>query len=273
MNNPPRPLTNSGHQAFAAVAFGAIIGAASLFAPQAQAQAQASDVIFTIDQSLVAGGQNIPYAIEVRLTDTAPTRVGFDVVAELNHLQAALPRILALDLDDTCRAHLSLAMTEIRATDDAISLSGAIAAQLFECQPLNAARQDRGASIYDQTLTLAITTSATIRDECVFLRVDAADVEPAHQREGKQQDHEAEALEKARELVATVADVLAKIPICPKLPPELDALDAQFDEGGTREVGDGELTAFMTGEIDVSTSSIIALLIALQARGVLPPQP
>lgn len=232
-----------------------------------------ADVRFSVEQSVQVDDQDIPYSATVHLTESAPTQVGFEIDADLSGLQTALPGLLSLSLDETCRARLGLAMTQVLAKGDALTVAGGARVELFECQPLLADRSDRGAGIYDQALDVSLTASAQLRDECLFLRVDKAevDLDKTSLLADRVPELDEEALEKARALVETATAILARLPICPRLPPEMVALDTQIDTGGTREIANGTLGAFVRGRIDVSASSIIALLNALQDRGVVPP--
>ncbi|MEY8839683.1 hypothetical protein AB9K41_11710, partial [Cribrihabitans sp. XS_ASV171] len=77
-----------------------------------------------------------------------------------------------------------------------------------------------------------------------------------------------------RNLLLSLAEaVLARNPICPRLPAAIASLDPDFTDGGTVEIGDGGAGVALTGSVDVSTATIIDMLNSLQARGTLPPRP
>ncbi|MCA0873875.1 hypothetical protein LCL97_23840 [Seohaeicola saemankumensis] len=214
----------------------------------------------------------IPYSARITLSEVGPSRVGFQTHADLRHFQAALPEMLSLDLNQTCRAHLELGMERVSARLDALDLSGRISAALYECEGLRTDPATRGSAIYQQGLTLELTAAAVLEDQCLFMRVDQVALTPDRPT-AVDLDLEEEVLERARAVSEAAAEILSRVPICPDFPPELQALDARLQKGGTKDIGAGYLGAYLEGHIDVSPAAIVALLNALQHRGVLPPRP
>jgi len=236
------------------------------------APAAARDVSFSVNSTLKTETNEIPYSAQITLSDAGASRVGFHSRADLRQFQAVLPEMLSLDLNQTCRAHLELGMEQVRARNDALDLSGRISAALYECEGLRTDPATRGAAIYQQGLTLELTAAAVLEDQCLFIRVDQVALTPDRPT-AIDLDLEQEVLERARALAGAAAEILSRVPICPDFPPELRALDAKLQKGGTEDIGSGHLGAYLEGHIDVSPSAIVALLNALQHRGVLPPRP
>jgi hypothetical protein len=83
-----------------------------------------------------------------------------------------------------------------------------------------------------------------------------------------------EDLQAVRVILLEVAGrFLEERPLCPELPPELASLDPVYESGGPREIEDGGLGLYLSGSIDVSTTTILDILRVLQSEGIIPGPP
>jgi hypothetical protein len=164
-------------------------------------------------------------------------------------------------------------LTELaaEAEGDVVSVTGLIDAQFFECERTSETGFQRGAPTDKLQLEFSASASGRLREKCItFELVDLA-VNPLQHVEDRALTEDLEAV---RVIFLEVAGrFLEERPLCPELPPELASLDPVYESGGPREIGDGGLGVYVSGSIDVTTTTILEILRVLQSEEVIPGPP
>lgn len=242
---------------------------ALLAAPGATEQ----QVDFTIADTLTLRETELPYTIDLVLSVAAATRIGVDAVLDLRDVQASIPeRVAEQAVVDNCGLQVEIDNLTVTGDADAILLDGAATVRLFECTRTDDRTFRRGAEKNVFNANLSTAASVELRDNCVFFQIrDLTLTAPDTLR---QQVLEDDTLDNVKELMlAALAIVLGETPLCPELPAELASLDPIYDSGGPREIGDGGVGVAMRGSIDVSTSTLLDVLAALQELELIPGPP
>lgn len=234
--------------------------------------AHAQEVHFTVDEVLPLENKEVPYLLEVTLRVASPTRVGVDAVLDLRDLQAMLEDDLSEEvLVDVCGNRTVLDDVEVKTLDDVVALKGQLQSQLFECRRTGEVGWQREGEKDRLALGFSARASAAVVDNCAVFELVDLSLEPQG-RDGPSEEDED--LQAARILLLEAVNVLLRRrPLCPELPPELASLDPAYDAGGPTELGDGGLGVYLVGSIDVSTTTIVGILGALQSKGILPGPP
>lgn len=230
--------------------------------------AAADPVAFKISQNFSARGLSVPYTLYLRLTEVAQSRMGIDAFIDLRQLQRKLPRLLSQVLDETCKHKYAVAITETRAQGDAITVSGQFQAKFYTCDDKDPKVHYRGVLLLGQNVNFTAKASANVSRQCIRLRLLDVQLDPkgflggAADLFGLTEKAQTLILEKGEE-------VLAKHPICPKMPPELAMLDPYFNAGGIREIDAGGIGAALHGSVDTSSETMLSLLSLMQEKGLI----
>ncbi|WP_146346269.1 hypothetical protein [Falsiphaeobacter marinintestinus] len=218
-------------------------------------------------------GADVPYDLRFRLTEVALTRIGVEALLDLQALQTAIVQAYDGDtLIDVCNSKIRLTGVTIKAQDEDVSVEAGMSAEFFDCAREGLRVADRGEQLFAQDVSISATASARIEEQCVQFELDDARVKltGALEPTADQQEY----LDQARNVfLAAVHAGLDKHPICIDLPPQLASLRPSYDDGGTRELGQGGVGVYFLGSVEVSTAAILDVLQVLQSNGVLPPRP
>ncbi|MFC3612143.1 hypothetical protein ACFORG_00100 [Lutimaribacter marinistellae] len=229
--------------------------------------AAAQDAAFRIAQSFEAKGHRIPYTLYLKLSPASPTRMNADAFIDLRNLQRNLPGLLSQVIDETCKHRYAVAIADTRAAGRSVTVSGQLQAKFWTCNDKDPATHYRGLLLLAQNVDFTATASARVRRNCVELQLTDVQIDP-----GGLLGSVADLFgltERARQIILEKgAEVLARNPICPKLPPDLAVLSPRFVSGGTQEIGDGGIGATLGGSVDTSAATMIALLQAMKRRGL-----
>lgn len=250
-------------------AFTACVLATSFFG----ATAFGNEVDLNFAQRVSVFGSQVPYQLDVTLTETDATRIGINAILNVSDVQQAVST--ALDgyvIEDTCNLYAKVAEADIVAADDVFQIVGVLKADLFSCDRQGLKPVDRGDLILSQTAGIDLKAGIVVRNNCVAFRLSEFDIalRGAIELTEEQRSH-ADAL--GDFVLAAVQTILERQALCPELPAELASLAPRYDAGGTAEIGDGGAAVFLTGSVDVSTRTILSIMKVLQNAGVLPPEP
>ena len=233
----------------------------------------AEQVDFKISETLNAGDFELPYTLDMELNAVAPTRVSVDALLDLRDIQTILPERLADSaLIDNCGVQVKLDDLSILASDNVITLESLLGVKRFDCGRVSQQDFRRGNELGAFSAILSADVSVELKDNCAYLKIpDLTLASPEATRDGLLKEN---TLSEAKSfLLAAIDLVLSETPLCPELPEELASLDPSYDTGGPREIDDGGLGVSLSGSLDVSPSTIIDILIALQRGGKIPPSP
>ncbi|MBT3141141.1 MULTISPECIES: hypothetical protein [Roseobacteraceae] len=227
--------------------------------------AYADDFNLSISRTVAAKGAQIPYALHIRLREAGKTRMGIAAVLDMRHVQANVPGLFSGVLQETCKAKYAVAIAEAHAEGKAVAVSGQFQAKFFLCDDDDPKTHYRGALLLGQNVNFQAKASAEVKGQCLVLKLVDVTLDPTGFLGGV-----ADVLnltEKAQTLILEKsAEVLAKHPICPELPPELAMLEPDFRSGGTQEIGKGGIGAYLNGSVDVSATTLVDLLLLAQAK-------
>jgi hypothetical protein len=235
--------------------------------------ASAQQVEFDLEETLTVGETEVvSYRLDFVMSAVARTRIGVEALLDLREIQRRLPSIVSGEpVSDDCGSRTDLIDLAVEAEGDVVSVSGLIETQLFECERTSETGFQRGAPTDMLQLGLSASASAHLREKCItFELVDLA-VNPLQQVEDRALTEDFQAV---RVILLEVAGrFLEERPFCPELPPELASLDPVYESGGPREIEDGGLGLYVSGSIDVSTTTILDILRVLQSEGIIPGPP
>ncbi len=233
----------------------------------------AEQVNFKISENLNAGNFELPYTLDMKLNAVAPTRVGVDALLDLRDIQKTLPERLADSARiDNCGVQVKLDDLSILAKGNVLTLQSRLGVTRFDCGRISEKDFRRGNELGAFSANLSADVSVELEDNCAYLKIpDLTLASPESTRDRLLKEN---TLAEAKSFMLAAVDlVLRETPLCPKLPKELASLDPSYDIGGPREVEDGGLGVFLSGSLDVSPSTIIEILIALQRAGKIPSSP
>lgn len=233
----------------------------------------AQNVDFQLSENLKVKDAEIPYELDLTLSAVGPTRIGVDAMLDLRDFQQQLPALAAGEIIlNLCGNESTITKLRVEAEDQDLSLLGQVQSKFFECDKVNETTFERGVSRFDLNLDVTARASVDLASNCIVFKLVDLAVQP-HEQILDFQDG-SENLEAARALLVAALDlILAERPFCPKLPPELAALDPIYNEGGPRELGDGGVGIFLRGSVDVGPQTIVDILNVLQDNGIIPGRP
>lgn len=228
---------------------------------------------FRIDETLTFREQELPYGLDLRLSAVAKTRIGAEAILDLRELQPLLPDLLAdTVLMDSCGTRLTLKGLKAEAEGANVIATGALELDTFTCDRTAPGTWERGPLESSEAGNARFVASAELIGECVTFRlIDVTRDPPLPVRDVETGGGRTEAIKVL--LLEAVGLLLEDIPLCPELPDELDLLEPHFYRGQPQEVGEGGIGVALDGSIDVSTTTLIAVLGLLQEKGILPPRP
>jgi hypothetical protein len=232
--------------------------------------AQADQVSYRLTETIQVQDTQLPYTVDLDLSDETPSRLGFDVVLDLRQLQqgarSAFPQEPFID---TCNARLSNPKLLVSANGDSLSVEGQFHAEFYACDRDKLRPIDRGEQVFSEVISLTAAASLNVRGQCLYFGVEDLALALKDPVDGVADQRDF--MTKAQDLFIETSDAfLEQHPICLTLPPELASLTPQNFTGGTREMGDGGVGAQLKGSVDVSAATILDVLNALQAKGVIP---
>ncbi|MGI9368706.1 MAG: hypothetical protein ACR2O2_07680 [Ruegeria sp.] len=216
---------------------------------------------------------DVPYRLDVSLTEIAPTRIGIDALLDLTDVQAALPDLLSgASFSEACNAEIGLQDVKASASGQTISAEGRFELQTYRCSRKLREPPKREDLVTSKAVTFSAAVSVLVKDQCVFFELNAVDVLLADQP--ALDDDQEQILQDARAIFLKASEaVLKRTPICPEMPPELASIDPKYEAGGTTEIGTGGIGVGLKGSVDISTETIIDVLQVLQDKGFLPGKP
>ncbi len=225
------------------------------------------------ERDLSLQGSDVPYRMDVNLTEIAPTRIGIDALLDLTDIQAALPDLLSgASFTEACNAEIGLQDVKTSASGQAISAEGRFELRIYRCSRKLREPPKREELVSSKAVTFSAAVSVLVKDQCVFFELNAVDVLLADPP--ALDDDQEQILQDARAIFLKASEaVLKRTPICPEMPPELASIDPRYEAGGTTEIGTGGIGVGLKGSVDVSTETIIDVLQVLQDNGVLPGKP
>ncbi|MEO9777985.1 MAG: hypothetical protein ABJH07_25160 [Sedimentitalea sp.] len=236
-------------------------------------QAAANSVDLTFERDLVVGDRSVPYVIDLKLSETAATRIGIETRLDLREAQSELGNAMrGYVLADLCILRAEIQQFDVTAEDELFRFDGSVAARLYRCAREGLKATERGELLLSETAAVTVQAAVVVQDNCVTFRV--ADLKFALESAVEPTQEQKDGIELADSLLRTViGGLMANHPICPSLPPELASLSPHYGSGGTTEIGDGGAGVTLNGSVDVSTGTILDILQTLQNRGVLPSKP
>jgi hypothetical protein len=251
-----------------------VLAAALLLAASTHCSSvSAQQVEFNLEDTLTIGETDVPYRLDLVMSAVAQTRIGVEALLDLRVLQKNLPDIVSGEpISDDCGSRTELTELAVEAEDDVVSVTGLIDAKFFECERTSETGFQRGAPTDQLKMGFSAAASALLREKCItFELVDVA-VNPLQQVEDRALSEDLQAV---RVILLEVAGrFLEERPLClSELPPELASLDPVYESGGPREIGDGGLGVYVSGSIDVTTTTILEILRVLQSEEVIPGPP
>ncbi|MEY8842446.1 hypothetical protein AB9K41_25725, partial [Cribrihabitans sp. XS_ASV171] len=147
--------------------------AAALVALCLAAPVMAEEVTLSVTRQIDRPEGTIPYRLDLALRDVAPARIGLDARLDLRELQAHIADHLSKRiLVDTCNSHITLEAVRLTAEDTRLAAGGKLLAQFFACERDRLRPQDRGETLFSQSLAMAAAVSATVSGNCVRFRLD-----------------------------------------------------------------------------------------------------
>ncbi|MDX1743879.1 MAG: hypothetical protein R3186_09835, partial [Ruegeria sp.] len=211
-------------------------------------EASAENVEFKIANSFPVKGKQLPFSLYLSVEDSSDTRLGIEAFMDLRSLQKNAPWIFSNVLKDTCKQKYSLAVSEAKAQGDTIVASGQVQAKFHACDTDDPEVYYRGVLLFGQNVDAVVQAAADVRGKCARLRLVDLELD-LHGFVGTVADLTG-VTEKVSELILEKgAEILAKHPICPKLPDELAGLDPYFNSGGIREIGQGGVGVTLVGSV------------------------
>jgi len=234
---------------------------------------KAQQIAFDINDTTELDGMEVAYSANIKLRALSLTRLEVDAMLDLRGLQRKLPellaytQVLALCGNDTIAKEIA-----VTARDEDISIAAEVQSIFFECERIDSTTWKRGGERASYDFGVVLDASAELRDNCAFLRLSDAVVEPAG--ELPQSVEDAQNLSRVNLLlIEAIGLILEDLPFCPDLPPEIVALDPVYETAGPREIPEGGLGIALRGSVDTSTSTVIGILKGLQREGALPASP
>ncbi|MDV7143680.1 hypothetical protein R3X27_13420 [Tropicimonas sp. TH_r6] len=232
-----------------------------------------SGVSYRIDESLATLDTEIAYGLDLRISETAPTRLGADAILDLQDIQRKLPDLLAnAVLFDKCGARITLQGLEATASGTSLIATGPLELENYECERTDPGTWQRGALTNTERALVRFEASTEVEDTCVIFRLLGVEQDPPLPFVAVEgEDDRPEAIKAL--LLEAIGLMLEQRPLCPDLPPALELLDPQFTRGTPHEIGDGGVGIALEGSVDLRTTTLVEVLSLLQKRGVLPPSP
>ncbi len=242
--------------------------ATALWAPAAQAD----QVSYRLTETVQVQDTELPYTVDLDLSDQTPSRLGFDVMLDLRQLQQGARSAFPQEpFVDSCNLSLSNPKILISAKGDSLSVEGQFHAEFYACDRDKLRPIDRGEQLFSEIISLTAAASVNVRGQCLYFGVEDLALALKDPADGVADQRDF--MTKAQDTFVETSDAfLEQHPICLTLPPELASLTPQNFTGGTREIGDGGVGVQLQGSVDVSAATILDVLNALQAKGVIPRQ-
>lgn len=228
-------------------------------------QAYAGDVTFRIDEMFAARERDVPYSLYLGLSPEADARLSANAFVDLRELQLALPELLSEATDPNCSLGLDVTFRGAEAEGDAVRGRAGVKASVYRCPDRGTEEERRGWRLLTQTIDVAGTAGAGIDGDCFAFHLLDLDLAPRNLLGrlatllGVTERVRVAILEEAR-------STLSENPVCADLPEALAALDPQFTGFGLREIGEGGIGAALSGSVELSAESIVALLAAAADR-------
>lgn len=230
---------------------------------------RAEQVTYHLTDTVKVNDAELPYELDLELSDESPRRVRFDVLLDLRELQRRFEQLVSTEpMVDVCNGRLSQASINFVADEEALAAKGQLLVELFACERETLRAVDRGEMVYSEVVSLAAAVSLNVKGLCLIFGLE--DVEMVLPTGSGDVALNNAHLANAKELLLRASEAFFQAhPICLKLPSELSSLTPREFEGGTREIGKGGVGARLSGSVDVSTRSILDVLNALQDRGII----
>jgi hypothetical protein len=232
-----------------------------------------TNLALRVDDSVEVLGRDVAFGADLALTAASQTRIGFDVLLDLQGLQDRLPEISAgVGILDVCGVTITLDRAEVGADGATFLSNGRLRLQRYECERLSPDTWQRREPIGDTVIAVEADIATEVADNCV--RFTLAGLEPDDAADAVLSQIARGELAAARAIVEDTARLyLDSAPICLDLPPDLEALDPRFDLAEPREIGEGGLGVALDGSVEVGPVTVVEVLRLLQERGTLPPAP
>lgn len=261
-------LIDRGDAGFSDVGWSGAEGVQAAQAAQIDPSTYAGDVQFLLQNTFVTPNGSFPVVLYLGLAAESDTRLRANAFFDLRGLQTRLRQVLTGAVESTCERQIDLDFQGARAEADGVRARGTVQVQLYRCDPLATASDQRGPRRLTQTVDAEAVVTAALRDQCIVFGLKELRVEPR----GVLGVFTGVfvATEDTRETLLKKANtILSENPICPDLPGEVVALSPRFISGQAREIGAGGIGAELSGSIDISAQALIGLLAALKERGLL----
>lgn len=237
------------------------------------APAAAQDFMLEFAESVTIADREIPFELDMVLRPAEPTRLDAEALIDLRRTQAQLSEALSgTVLLELCGFEAVLQEFEAGGEESIVALTGTLVAQIFVCDRLDPTTFRRGELRSEGLFDLAAGATAFLTEQCIQFQITELTLESFNDAPLKPETRQT--IDTTIPLLVEAANVvLADRKLCPRLPAPIASLDPRYLEGRPQEIGDGGLGVFVSGNIDVSTGTILDILEVLQNGGVLPPAP
>ncbi|MEO9777986.1 MAG: hypothetical protein ABJH07_25165 [Sedimentitalea sp.] len=229
------------------------------------------EIAFKLSEHLNVKEASLPYDVYLRLSDISPTRIGADAFVDLRGIQANAPGLLSRVLDDTCKRKLAVAISDVSASGETMTVQGQFQAKFFACNTRDPKVYYRGVLLLGQNVNFQATARADVRHPCVRARLVDVQLDPLGLIGGAANLFGLTDLAE-RLIVEKAEEALKAHPVCPKLPAEIASLDPRYTAGGVREISQGGVGAALSGSADTSAATLLDLVRVMKTRGVLGPE-
>lgn len=221
---------------------------------------------FHFQENLPIGDAVFPVNLTLRLEASDLTRLETDLFVDLTSFKDRLPALVSGPLYDDCTYGISVDLREVTARERSAAVSGQVTLRLNSCREVD------GETVLRRGLSGKVDFTADlfarVEANCLVTGLDDLELN-GRGLVGGLADLVG-VVARARSVILTRAEkITSENPICPELPEAVEVLDPVFNRGGFRRFPNGALGAEMGGSIEVSATSMMALIGALKAEGVL----
>lgn len=242
--------------------------AATLFTAHGLA---ADEVSLKVTEQLAIKGAPIPYSMVLRLDDVSPTRMSVGAYLDLRGFQAQAPALLSSVLQEDCKQKFAVAISDVSAKADTVSVRGQFQAKFFGCNTKDQKVHYRRFLLFGQNVNFQATARTVVTHPCMRASLVDLQLDPLGLLGGAADLFGLTELAE-RLIVEKAEEALSDHPVCPKLPPEIASLEPRYTSGGIREIGAGGLGASLSGSVNTSAATILDLVRVMKDRGILGPQ-